>query len=105
MILEPDDKKIRLRPHMVDYEQSMAQACYIEEAKDVLSYIHCYQPELRPQMRDIAQRYFGPDTRNGWRSWLISLRATPVLWTDKQVPDIETLRPLSEISGVHLPID
>jgi hypothetical protein len=101
--MPPDAAKIRLRPHMVDYPQSMARACYVAEAADVLAYIRCHYPEKHVDMRDIAQRFFGVDQRNGWRSWLISLRATPILWTDKRVPGISELRPLHEISGIHLP--
>jgi hypothetical protein len=101
--IPPDAAKIRLRPHMVDFAHSMALACYIAEAADVLAYLRCHYPDKRPEARDIAQRYFGVDQRNGWRSWLISLRAAPLLWTDKPVPGIAELRPLHEVSGITLP--
>lgn len=99
MILEPDDVKIRMRPHAKRYEDEMAQAVYIEEAKDVLAYIHCYWPEKNPRMPELAQRYFGLDARNGWHSWLITLRASPILWTDKEVSGIRVLEPVRETSS------
>ena len=93
MILEADPLMIRMRPHGGRYEDEMANAVYIEEAADVLAYIHCFYPDKAPAMKDIAQRYFGLDARNGWHSWLITLRRTPFLWTDKEVPGIQLLEP------------
>lgn len=97
MILEPDPMLIRLRPKGGRYEDEMRSAVYIEEADDVLAYLHCYQPHLQPERKDLAQRYFGKDIRNGWHSWLITLRTTPVLWTDKQVPGIRLLDPVTKV--------
>lgn len=100
MILEPDAMKIRMRPHGVRYEEEMARAIYIEEAKDVLSYIHCFCPGRQPDPRKLAQRYFGIDARNGWHSWLITLRASPILWADKQIPGIRLLEPVAETASM-----
>lgn len=94
VILEADETKTRMRPHAKRYEDEVNQAVYIEEAKDVLAYIHCYWPDKNPRMHELAQRYFGLDTRNGWHSWLITLRASPILWTDKEVPGIRLLEPV-----------
>lgn len=91
MILEADPMKIRMRPHGGRYEDEMASAVYIEEAADVLAYIHCFYPGRAAKMKEIEQRYFGLDARNGWQSWLITLRRTPLLWTDKEVPGIRLL--------------
>lgn len=88
-----------MRPRARTYEQEMAQAVYIEEARDVVAYIHCFYPNTCPSMSELAQRYFGLDPRNGWHSWLITLRHTPILWTDKEVPGITRLEPPIETSG------
>lgn len=96
VILESDPMKIRMRPHAGRYEDEMTRAVYIDEAADVLAYIHCFHAGRRPAMRDIAQRYFGLDARNGWHSWLITLRSSPILWTDKEVPGIQLLEPVAE---------
>jgi hypothetical protein len=100
VILEADPMKIRMRPHGGRYEDEMAKAVYIDEAADVLAYIHCFCPRRKPAMKEIAQRYFGLDARNGWHSWLITLRASPIIWTDKEVPGIRLLEPVAEISNV-----
>ena len=102
MILEPDTFKIRMRPFRGTYEESMKNACYVSDAEDVLAYIHCFYPQMRPAMKEIAQRYFGSDPRNGWSCWLVSLRSTPVL-TDKEVPDIQLLQPLSTLASSDTP--
>lgn len=99
MILEPDPTKIRVRPYRGRYEDQMSEAVYIEEADDVLAYIHCFYSAERPDMQVIAQRYVGIDARNGWYSWLISLRGSPILWADKQVPGIKQLDPVAETAG------
>lgn len=103
MILEPHETKIRMRPHAKRFEDEMAQAVYIEEAKDVLAYIHCFYPLKNPDMRHIAQRYFGLDARNGWHSWLITLRTSPILWTDKEVPGIPQLPAMSGLASPLVP--
>lgn len=87
---------IRLRPHADSYEDEMKSAVYIEEADDVLAFLYCHQPQKQPVMRELAQSYSGVDPRNGWHTWLITLRACPVLWTDKQVPGIRLLDPAAE---------
>jgi hypothetical protein len=81
----------------------MAQACYICEGKDVLSWVHCSRREPNARFHELAQRFFGLDQRNGWHSWLVSLRGAPVIWTDRQVPDIGLLKSITEVSGIHLP--
>jgi hypothetical protein len=98
----PDPQKIRIRPHMPAFAFSMAGTCYIADAADVLAYINCFYPEKHARMSDLAQRYFGPDIRNGWDSWLISSCASPILWADKPVPGIPELQPLREVSGIDL---
>jgi hypothetical protein len=92
--LDPDAKLIRMRPHLSSYEDSMARACFITERDDVISYLRCFWPWKRPDVSELAQRFFTVDSRNGWRSWLITLRASPILWTDKPVPGITQLEPV-----------
>lgn len=75
----------QIRPHVPDYAQSMDRAVHIQNSDDVLAYLRCFMPEKNPELREIAQRHFGRDHRNDWDSWLISLRATPVLWADGPV--------------------
>ena len=88
MNLDPDPTKIRLRPFGRSCAEEMKAAVYIEEADDVLAYLFCHQPQKHAAMSELAQRYHGLDADTGWHSWLITLRASPVLWTDKQVPGI-----------------
>lgn len=99
MNLDSHAIKIRLRPHGGTFEDEMRSVVYIEEAADVMAYIHCFYPGRRPCMHELAQRYFGRDARNGWHSWLITLRASPVLWADKQVPGVTLLDPVADPSG------
>lgn len=103
MILEPDENLIRMRPHMSSYEGSMKFACYIAEDKDVLAWIHCFLPAKAARLEELTQRFFGLDHRNGWHSWLVSLRGSPVIWTDREVPAITLLQSIGEVSGIHLP--
>lgn len=85
------------------FEESMAQVSALDPAhlqdpgdwpKAVLSYLLCTRPDLRPELKDIAQRFFGPDHRNGWNSWLITLRGHPVLWCDGPISEIPMLTPV-----------
>jgi hypothetical protein len=87
----------QIRPHVPDYAKSMERAVYINTADDVLAYLRCFMPEKNPELRDIAQRYFGRDHRNAWSSWLITLRATPVLWSDGPIPGVTELAPIGEV--------
>jgi hypothetical protein len=100
VILDPDPTKIRLRPYRGRFEEQMAEALYIEEADDVLAYIHCFYADQRPEKQEIEQRYSGMDIRNGWHSWLISLRGSPILWADKQVPGIRVVDPVAVASEI-----
>jgi hypothetical protein len=93
--LESAENMIRMRPHLSSYEESMSRAVFIAERDDVLAYLRCFYPGKRPQLSELAQRLFTVDTRNGWESWLITLRASPILWTDKPVPGITELPPLT----------
>lgn len=90
----------------------MKSACYITEDKDVLAWVHCFLPMKAARLDELAQRFFGLDERNGWLSWLVSVRGAPVMWTDKQVPDIvrlpdiallQSIGEVSGIYGIHLP--
>lgn len=95
MNLEPAENMIRMRPHLSSYEESMSRACFIAERDDVISYLRCFSPGKEPRASELAQRLFTVDARNGWESWLITLRASPVLWTDKPVPGITELPSLT----------
>lgn len=95
MVSELNERQIR--PHERDgmrFTESMARAVVINEARDILSWMLCNEPAWRAQMKDISQRYFGPDQRNGWNSWLIMLRGKPVLWCDGPISGLETLTPV-----------
>lgn len=95
MNLEPDATNIRLRPHAGQYEEQMRGMVYIEEARDALAYLLCYSPQKKARMEELAQRYYGFDPRNGWHTWLITLRASPVLWADRPIPGIHFLDPIA----------
>ncbi len=77
MALDPDPFKIRLRPCVPRYAESMARACYVEDADAVLAYIQCLRPELRPSRRALTQEFFCFDTRNAWDSWSSMYAALP----------------------------
>lgn len=92
----------QIRPHERDgmrFADSMARVCIVREPKDILSYLLCLHGKLRPELKDIAQRYFGPDQRNGWNSWLITLRGTPVLWCDGPISGLSALPPPVEMES------
>jgi hypothetical protein len=88
---------IQIRPHVYDYEQSMSRAVYVKDVDDLLAYIRCMFPEKCAALGDLAQRHFGRDRRNGWDSWLITVRSSPLVWADAPVSGVRQLEP------IHLP--
>lgn len=88
---------IQIRPHVSDYDDSMSRMVHIEDADDIFAYLLCYYPDRKPNRREIAQRHFGPDHRNGWDSWLIMLRSSPILWANAEVPGIRQLESIAHI--------
>jgi hypothetical protein len=91
------EEMIQIRPHAPDYAESMARTVYVQNADDVLAYMRVFFPEKCAQLEHIAQRYFGRDHRNGWESWLITLRSSPLLWADGPVPGLMNLPPPGEL--------
>lgn len=75
----------------------MNRVVYINDADDVFAYLRCFHPERGPTQEDIAQRFFARDHRNGWDTWLITLRASPVLWANARVPGITELESVGHI--------
>lgn len=90
---------IQIRPHVSDYIQSMSRAVYINDADDLFAYVRCHYPEKRARDAEFTQRHFGPDHRNGWDSWLIMLRKSPLLWADAPVPGLTQLESLASIAS------
>jgi hypothetical protein len=77
-----DSERIRMRPHVADFSESMNRACYIAERDDVVAYINCFYPELRERVSTLF------DPRNDWNTWVIFIGSSPILWTDKPIPGI-----------------